>query len=292
MNSRLNSVLDNRDTTSFFISVGTGLMLETLFEPSTNRIDDSRVVEKIVVNDFKVHYYNIFTLIRNILHSVSNSELKRYLLKDSNGPSAVVEVLITELEIIKELYSNTSCKPILFIPTYKTVYSKVSNVINPADMNDAKLHQHNFNLMCVKIFNLSHYNNIDIIKADYKLPIVSGNSLITTHYTFDLLNVLNNKRLFLLESHTGRLKDKSMFNTKYHNLGKLDKTVFPFNEILLYILGDNTLIKPFKFKVRSELHKLAMDKKWTSFTSEAKIKTNIKTSMKDILDISTIKTLF
>ncbi len=292
MNGTTMKILGDRETTSFFMSVGTGLMLETIFEPLTNRIDVSRDIIKIPINEYKIHFYNVETLIRNIIQSVKHPEARKYVLKDTNGPSAVVETLISELEVLKELYANSTCKPIVFIASYQSLYKNLIKMNNNQELSIPKLAMRNFVDTVIKIFKLSGYNNIDIQKIDYKLPVVSGKSLITTHITFDLLNVNKNRNLFLLESHTGKLKDRSLFYTKYHTMGKLDLTVFPFQELLLYIIGDGTIIKPLKFKVRSELHDIAIEKKWTTFTTLARIRSNIKDGLSDYIDISKLKMLY
>ena len=285
-------ILESRDTTSFFMSIGTGLMMETLFDPITTRIDDGRTHDKINVNDYKVHYINIRTLVRNIIQSISNNNLKKSLLSNRNGPSAVVETLIGELESMNELYSGVNCKLVIYIPTYKTVLTRVKNAIKIEDMSDSKAATERFTIACMEMFKLSGYNNVEVLKIDFKLPSVEGKVLITTHYTYDLLNIKLIRKLELLESHTGKIKDIGNFNTKYHSMGRLDRDVFPFQERLLYIIGDTTLIKPMKFKVRSELHKLAVEKRWTAFTSDMKIKSNIQFALNEYIDINDIKLLF
>lgn len=289
---KLNTILNDRETTSFYLSIGTGLMLESIFKPITTRIDDGRPIQTINIKSYKIHYINIETLIRNIFQSVRTSSFKAMLLSDKKSAIALSEVLIGELEIMKELYSDVECMLIVYIPSYKSVYSKVENTIKPLDMKPNKLAMFNLTKATVKAFEAARYDTVKILKTDYKLNSILGKVLITTHHAVDLLNVKYIRKLELLESHTGKVKPSSEFNSKYHTAGRLDMGVFPFQEILLYILGDRTMIKPDKFKVRSMLHEVAVKNKWTPFTSENKIRMNIKTYLKDYKDLQDIKTLF
>ena len=43
-------LIEKRDMSSFMVSVGLGLMLETFFDPFTTRIDDERKVNKVDIN--------------------------------------------------------------------------------------------------------------------------------------------------------------------------------------------------------------------------------------------------
>ncbi len=259
------------------VSVGLGLMLETFFEPTTARIDDSRVVSKIDVNKYKIHYFNIYTMLRNIISAISSTEIKKMVLTDKAVSKYLLDTLLTELEIVNDIYSTCTCKPVVYVQDYGKVYDNIENAVTVSSMNDNKAHMQNIFDKVVKEFSKLQYTPMESIYVKCKLPSSSEYTLITTHIAFDLLNVKYIRKLSLIESHTGVIKDKSKFNTKYHAIGsKFDKTMFPFTEQLFYILGDNNLIKPMKFKVRAELCNIAMEKKWTSFTSEERVNKVLK----------------
>ena len=73
-----------RETSSFPLSVGTGLALETLFTPTQESVDPERIVENLPdLSVYSLYIFNLSTLMRNILNSfkfeqiapVSNSKL-------------------------------------------------------------------------------------------------------------------------------------------------------------------------------------------------------------------------
>lgn len=277
MDTKVHFILRERTMSSFLVSVGLGLLLERFFEPTSTRIDDDRKVEHINIDNYKVHYFNIHTMLRNILSAISTSELKKYVIKNKDSPEALLTVLLDELETIKVLYEDKKSIPILFIPDYSEVYNKVDNSRKPELYSETNRFTKDLHDKTIKLFKKHSWNIIDVYDIKTTLPPTEGNVLITTHIAYDLLNVKNIKRLTLAESHTGVLKDKSKFNTKYHSLGsKFDKTMFPFQKELLHILGDNTLIKPYKISYRQMLAEEALNHKITPFTSEDRIKALIK----------------
>lgn len=272
MSNKTQFTFENRELSSFYLSIGTGLMLESVFDPISKRIDDSRIINKIEIDKYKIHYFNIHTLLRNIFSSINSSEIKKMVVKDSNAYKYMVDVLMSELDMIYELYKETNCKPIIYIPNYKRIIDNIPNAITEDTMSDNNRMIHVMINNAIKLFSRSKDTKIDIIDIEHKLPYSSDNVLITTNYPVDLLNVKHIKRLTLIESHTGKLKDKSMFSTKYHKMGsKCNREDLPFTEKLLYLIGDNILIKPIKISLRTVICIVAKEKRWTQFTSQFKM---------------------
>ena len=266
-------IIEKRDMSSFMVSVGLGLMLETFFDPFTTRIDDERKVNKVDINKFKTHYYNIHTMIRNIISAISNADFKKEVLKNHSTPKYILNALMNELLLLHDIYEFTKCEPILYIPNYSSVIKDIDNSIKYESLSDTNKQIYDITENVIKLFKLVKEVPISTINIKTDLPISLDNTLITTHIPYDLLNVSRISKLYLVESHTGTVKDKSKFNTKYHDIGsKIDKTIFPFNETLLLILGDNVLIKPYKISYRYMLAEKAIEDKWTTFTSESRCK--------------------
>jgi len=260
--------LDNRVIGGFGVSIGTDIMLESLFVPNGKRYDESREIpNKVDLNKYSIHYYNLFTLTRNYLASFPYQErknIKMFLMKDST----LLDLVIDEVNQIATLYDGFTCKPVLFIPNYDKVYKGLNKD------KDVVISDENYILMQYVLYHLKKkkYNlELDVLANGYKLTPTSKKVIITTHIYVDLLNYFKVPNLYLLESHTGRLKDKKFFNTKYHPLGKRTLDVFPFIEELLYILGDKIISKPMKLTIRRELHNLAVENKWSSYTNRLKV---------------------
>lgn len=262
-------ILDDRTVSSFGISIGTGIALESLFDPTTERYDvDRKVPNDINPETYKVHYYNIFTLARNIVTAVHSNNYYKVM----DGPT-LMEVLLNEISVIASLYDNLKCEPVLFIPDYSSLYKKM-NISKTGNIVNKDYDLRNFIYSELKKHPIEV--PMKVLYGTYKLKPTSNSVLILTHIPSDLLNINKIKKLSLLESHTGKLKTRHDFYTKFHKIGSLDMGHFPYIEELLYVLGDKNFILPFKLTIRRELHNLALDKKWTSFTSKLIVLQDLK----------------
>ena len=84
----------------------------------------------------------------------------------------------------------------------------------------------------------------------------------------------------LLETHTGKLKDKHKLNTKFKPIPNVDLSNIPFNQTTHRIFGDNTLIAPLPMPLRREVIEVSLKKKWNTHTSEELIKEQTKSILK------------
>lgn len=260
----------DRQVTSFGLSIGTGLMLESALEPTESRIDDDRVIPVTIdLNDYKKHYYNIFTLARNIVNSISDKRVKDGLMNNTK----LMDLVMEEVEVIASLYQEVKCTPILFIPDYTKLY-KSMNVDKEAKLSskDYLLQQYVLSSLKKKSYDVS----MDVHHGTYLLKPDSAPTLITTHIPVDLLNYNKVPNLKLLESHTGKLKDKHMWYSKLHPIGKNPLNIFPFIEELVFILGDKNVSQPMKLSIRRLLHTYGTERKWSTFTSRLVILQDLK----------------
>lgn len=101
------------------------------------------------------------------------------------------------------------------------------------------------------------------------------NCMILTHYAYDLLSWKEFTKLTLLESHTGAIKERPMWYTKYYN-GK-DLAMIPFNEGFLQIFGDSETFRPNNIRWRKTLIELGEKNRWSALTTKEKLRTNIET---------------
>lgn len=251
------------------ISIGTEVMLESLFPSDGNRYDPDRKIPNILnPNDYEKHYYNIYTLARNLLGSYKSKNTREALMSNSD----LMDELIDEINVIASLYDDYKCEPVLFIPIYDKIY-KGLNINKDVVITDTTLQLINYIIFHLK--KKKYDITTEIVSNTYKLKATSHKVLITTHLSVDLLNGRILKNLLLLESHTGKLKTKKEWYNKYHKIGKLNLDVFPFTEELYYILGDNYIVRTMKLAIRRELHKLATDSKWNQYTDWVKVKSDL-----------------
>lgn len=262
----IDRIFEERTLTSFGLSIGTGLMFESIADPTTDRYDPKREIPKRVeVHNYLGHIFNVYTLIRNIAGSLTSTvEINDYSL------SKVIKELKDEIEIIKSIYLSLDLNttyPKLFIPKYEDLIKKFN--FNK-DVN-AKYIQNNITMFKkYKPLLKGIEDQIEVLPLDgYKISsIYSGNYLFTTSFTVDLLQ---SSRYTLLESHTGILKDNNLWYSKYHRVGEQDLSMLPMLDVILYILGDSQLIRGLDLITKRELLNVAIDNKWSYRTTRDKV---------------------
>lgn len=261
----INNPFENRVLSSFPLSIPTGLALEAVFEPIMDRYDDTKKINKINIDNYKYHFFNVYTLIRNIFNAVTTVKNKDTLYYSKH----LAQTVIDEIEMIKSLYLEKKCKPIFYFPDYVTVIRNLNH--------DKSSHSYYGDLVKIdKYVKRSILTLNNGLSLDFKFPRTNEKCLITTHLSVDLLNVKSINNLDLLESHTGALKTPSDYNNKYHPIGKKPMEVFPFIEELYFLLGDKTIIKPSMLSLRLELFELAMEEKWNYRTTKERVLTSIR----------------
>lgn len=260
--------INSRSLSSFGVSVGTGLSLESIFTPTTERIDpDRKIPNKINPSDYKVHVYNVYTLGRNIISSIVTPDKIK-----ASSSTALITVLQEEIDMITSMYDDLENVDVKFyMPDYKK------------DMQYFYAGKDENRTTAYIDFVAAMSNIYTNLKLDSSLvwKAKGGNekTLILTNIAIDLVSLIKSiPNLALLESHTGKIKTKYSFNTKYKKIGKTEMTQMPFMRGLLYILGDNSLLKPESIKVRRSLLKVAIDKNWTPRTTRDKVREDIKSS--------------
>ena len=261
-----NELFKEKETSSFPVAIGTGLALESMFDPVIDPYDpDREIPNKIELKDYKYHICNIHTIIRNLLHSVDEKD-KISLITDKN----FTKELNQEIDTLVNLYNNTDLTVVIFIPDYDKVMDsfnkhKVSEFTKPM-----------VELLAVRDYlkNYTPDGLINTITGGFNIPRMEGNILLTTHLTVDLLNQHN--KITLLESNTGKVKSKYEWYTKYHPIGKRDLDTIPMVEEVLYILGDHNMVIPAPLTTRLELYQVAIDRRWTSKTTREKIVADLR----------------
>lgn len=272
-------ILSNRTMSSFPLSIGTGIAFEALFDSRTDPYDNTRELPKRVnINNYNELFINITTLYRNLLGSIPKEEVSK--LKESE----VIDTLQSEVEVINSLLLNEgrgTCKTIYYIPTYKSLYKK-ENILIKFRMPSTE-GQKAAILAQNKLMNSYLKEDKNVIKLDSEItsPKNKSSSLILTHIPYDLTSNIHFNKLSLLESHTGKVKDKKDLYTKYYPVGDRDMNNIPFLRKLLFILGDRIQIQPIDIKTRRMVLDLASEYKWTVMTTLDRVNLTFETGIKD-----------
>lgn len=264
----LSGIYENMTMGSTGTSVGTHLALETIFNKEIkDKFDPEREIKPIKIDNYKYHIWNIYTIVRNLLQAIEHKN-KVEVLMDKNFS----KVLAREVSNIASMYMfDTECQPLLFFPNYGMIYKGMNK--NKKDGFTKVYEEH----MMVKDI-LTKFKRSGMLKSvndgkGYKLPRLDGRILLTTNLAVDLCNRVE---VDLLESHTGALKKKYEFGTKYHSLGENKLENIPFMEKLLYILGDKTIIKPMNVIIRRDIVSIANSCEWTGRTTKDKVSHDIQ----------------
>lgn len=287
----MNGAILTRAVSGFPVSVGTSLALESLFEPQLQPIDlDRKIPQKVIITDYQGLWVNLSTLFRNLFSSVMKEESAKIL------PHDWAEAAIQEIEFIQELIKAESLSQTRTF-FYYCRYSDLTKVFNTTGheslRQDNTLAQQQFTeiqntVIDIVLKHFKEYDNFHVFNSTIK-PKTKHKALIITHTAYDLLSYTNFSQLDLLESHTGVLKHRHMWYTKYYN-GK-ELTMMPFYKGLLKIFGDSQTYRPMDIRLRRAVLEIATEKQWTPVTTLAKVKYDLS-EMKQLYYTAVVKALF
>lgn len=260
--------LFNREISAFPISIGTSMAFESVFTGRLPSYDPNRTIpNQVILSNYNTCFINISTLYRNILGAVSK-DVK--LEANENDFAAVIE---QEMDIIESLFKvegGGTTTPIFYTMSYDRAVSKASSKIVDLRQDRTDLQKHEKAILVKTVDKLKNMPNIEKYKDYIKAP-ASTRALIVTHVPYDLLSHEKFGRLDLLESHTGKLKPRYEWSSKYYPLGERDMSHLPFLEKLLLIFGDKVLIQPALTKIRQQVYEVSIKRGWTSMTTKAKV---------------------
>jgi len=262
--------LSNRVVSAFPISVATSLALESIFKGPNPTIDPERIIpQQININEYNEFYINLSTIFRNIIGALSKEDYLRV------GPKGIKETMLFEMEVLDSIFRNEgggSTKVIFYANEYKKAlsHSKHPHAIFRSVSTEKQKEYKNLHDETISLFlkNSHSSDNLKIFDSDIK-PKIKCKALILTHIAYDLLSHYNFLKLDLIESHTGVLKNKHQWYTKFHEGKSLN--MIPFYCGFLQVFGDSEFYKPFDIKVRRTIIDLATQSNWNQITTIAKI---------------------
>lgn len=276
------SPLAKRTIGGFALSIGTSLAFESIFEARLVPYDPDRIIpQKIDIRHYNEIWINLATLYRNIVGSLLDKN-------DYNKLSAfdLAHAIVFEIEMIISLMQNEGnnlCTPIFYYCEYNRVYKHryPSAVKLREDTSD--IQRYNTHMLIKTMQTL--FDNIsggDVYKLDSELiPKARSNALILTHVPYDLLSHIHFKRLELIESHTGKLKGRNLWYTKYFGVGQEQLNTLPFLRKLLYLFGDHVMFQPTDIRFRRMILEISRDRRWTPLTTDSKVLLDLDVSLKE-----------
>lgn len=265
--------LASREVGQYALSIATSLAIE-----SFTGIHPERTWPHPPIQDYQELWVNLSTLYRNLLGAVQRDDLK---LITEGG---VAQALLDEVNMLHEIIQQQSqgrCKVVLYTSDYANLASHYPHALLRTD-NTAKQLEYTANLQATvgRLLDLLIPFQYDVHTFTRQLrPKQRSKAAILTHYAFDLLSEPEFTRLTLLESHTGNLKERGQFYTKYVGGNQLQP--LPFTEGLLQLFGDSETFRPQANKLRREVTDLAASCHWTPLTTRSKIRTNVELDVKN-----------
>lgn len=271
-----------RAISAFAVSVGTSLALESIFISDQPSIDPDRIPpQKVNIGNYDEFWINIATLFRNLIGALPKEGANSVSSPD------IKEALINEMAYIADLvshYSERKTNTIFYVCEYKKIEAMESKFIMVR--KDNTVNQKNYRALLNKTLqdilnSVGKDDNVRLFDSDINVspkgkPAISSKkcrAIILTHNAFDLTSQHRFANLDLIESHSGVLKKRAMFYTKYLNGN--DLPMIPFMRSLLPVFGDRENFSPIAISIRKALLDLAVKNRWTQLTTIAKIKDNL-----------------
>lgn len=212
-------------------------------------------------------WINVRTLVRNCLNCLSTEE------KISISPMDVAPVIMEEMQLISDWIHQAShnTRRVVYYVTEKRSFSRCFPHALPKGYKTAK-QKHELQLTNETLLEVMGALGEQIKIFDIMLKGEERPVLIITHQSIDLLSEYSFPSLKLLESHTGKIKSKTYWNSK---LSGKNTDVMPFNALTLQVFGDGESFAAFPRKLKMEVVNLATIAGWSPITSKTKIESDL-----------------
>lgn len=282
----MNNPLHLRTVSGFSLSISTALAFESIFTPRQAVYDPGRVLPpRIPINRYGFLWVNVLTLIRNAYNALDRN------LYNKVTPLHMTEVIMQEIELIEDLLKNEGhglTKPVFYFCDYENFFPKNEKVFTRrSDNTDLQKHAR---YIFEQSKRLLIREKMEIQNLGYKLPGNGTKNLILTHIPIDLLSYNSFESLDLLESHTGKLKTKLQWGSKYYPVPETDMESLPFCRQLLCAFGDHVSLSPLPIKARRMIIELAKTQRWNPMTSPMKVNTDFN-KINDPLLVTVLKSV-
>lgn len=261
-------LLAERALGQYPLSVATSLAIE-----SACGIHPDIKVSAPPIRDYQYFWINLRTLYRNMLGAL-DGEAAGLVVDES-----LAEAIQSEMDMIEKIIGEVSSytKIQFYVSNYKGLEQKYPHAVIRRDSTEKQKHYTALQTSALKILLAmdrhpgtdEHHHRIAVFELKLKPKPQAGKTLMLTHFPFDLCSAKEFGELVLLESHTGAIKERAQWYTKFLN-GK-DLPMIPFREDMLQIFGDAETFRPGDIRLRRELIDLAVKYRWTAVSTRDKI---------------------
>lgn len=266
-------LIAERTIGQFPLSIATSLAFESLVN-----IHPELKHKHVPITEYPRIWVNLRTLYRNLMGALESDA--RSMATDVDLANAIHQ----EMEVIENVVHDYSdrCEVKFYVSNYKGIEGKYPHAVIRRDNTELQKHfTALLELTLKRVLEMEGQpgHNVQdprVSVFDLKLqPKQHGKTLILTHIPYDLCSEKAFGELVLLESHTGAIKERAQWYTKFLN-GK-ELPMIPFREDMLQIFGDAETFRPGDPKLRRELIDVATKYRWTAVTTRDKIVYGIET---------------
>lgn len=258
------SALSERVLGQYPLSIATSLAIEGAMGIHPDKPEQT----KKLLPGYGVIWINLKTVFRNLYNAIDKERLQGVSTQD------FIDAFTSEIDQLKHVISvETASRTdvVLYVSDYAGMGQKYRHAILRGDITGNQLAYTSAMIETLGGYIRAHPNTVKRYTLKI-LDVEARKALILTHYAYDLL-AKGFSNLSLLESHTGTIKDKYMWYTKYLNGKELSS--IPFREDMLQVFGDNEHFRPMPIKARRQVLDIASKYNWSQVTTTDKVKYGI-----------------
>jgi len=223
-------------------------------------------------------WVNIRTLVRNYREAFKTAD------RDRIKYDAAALDIFNEMQAIPDIlrHYKRNIEVVFYHQAIEDIHQQFPRAKYKAIKTDNQSTAHTYETFTLR-FLLAECQNAKLpVQQITRQPKPSHHiAALLTHYPKDLFWKGCFQRLFLLESHTGRLKTYVDWYTKLIGI-KSDNPV-PMNEFTIQVFGDKYLFDGQDAKIKNELKQLAKVKRWNATTPSPKVQTDVMANGSDLL---------
>jgi hypothetical protein len=281
------AALSKRTMSSYPLSIGTAISFESLGMGPNPAYDAARPIPNHVeLAKYDQFWVNLLTLFRNMMGAIA-PQGSGYSIDAADLAEALLQEAETIVEIAKQYSPST--KVIFYSSNYESMKSKYPHARIRGDITENQKLYTAHASKTLSAFYKRRPKTLDVRHFTRLIePTQRGPALILTNYAYDLLAWKKFETLDLLESHTGVLKTRALWYTKFLSADATAR--IPLNKMFLQVFGDSTLFFAFDSRSRKDVVELAEKHKWTYATSETTIRMSLG-ELKNPLLVSILKSM-